>query len=105
MAANKSDLIEKEQVNEGEARKYAKEVGAIFKLTSACTAAGIEELFRSIGCKLLNPNYTDDDEGQSKPTTQQPQAVQNLLKKKTKLNWVIKNKRKRRRKRDFVNFI
>ena len=72
MAANKSDLIEKEQVNEAEARKYAKEVGALFKVTSACTAAGIEELFRSIGCKLLNPNYTEEDEGKPVTPIQQP---------------------------------
>ena len=77
MAANKSDLIEKEQVNEAEARKYAKEVGALFKVTSACTAAGIEELFRSIGCKILNPNYTDEDEGKPVKPTQQPQPTKN----------------------------
>jgi 50S ribosomal subunit-associated GTPase HflX len=74
MAANKSDLIEKEQVNEAEARKYAKEMGALFKVTSACTAAGIEELFRSIGCKILNPNYSDEDEGKPVTPTQQPQT-------------------------------
>ena len=74
IAANKSDLIEKEQVNEAEARKYAKEMGALFKVTSACTAAGIEELFRSIGCKILNPNYSDEDEGKPVTPTQQPQT-------------------------------
>ena len=72
MAANKSDLIEKEQVNEAEARKYAKEVGALFKVTSACTAAGIEELFRSIGCKVLDPNYSEDDDA---PKTGGPQQI------------------------------
>ena len=34
MAANKSDLFDKEQVSEAEAREYAKEIGAVFKLTS-----------------------------------------------------------------------
>lgn len=104
MAANKSDLIEKEQVNEGEARKYAKEVGAIFKLTSACTAAGIEELFRSIGCKLLNPNYTDDDEGQSgqsKPTAQQPQTASNTTKKDGNIKLGGKTKETKKEKRGF----
>ena len=101
MAANKSDLIEKEQVNEGEARKYAKEVGAIFKLTSACTAAGIEELFRSIGCKLLNPNYTDDDEGQSKPTAQQPQAASNTTKKDVNIKLGGKTKEPKKEKKGF----
>jgi len=62
LAANKSDLFDKEQVPEAEARKYAQEIGAVFKLTSACTAAGIEELFKSIGCKYLDPNYKDDED-------------------------------------------
>ena len=63
MAANKSDLFDKEQVPEAEARSYAQEIGAVFKLTSACTATGIEELFRSIGCKYLDPNYKEDEDG------------------------------------------
>ena len=77
MAANKSDLFDKEQVPEAEARQYAAEIGAVFKLTSACQATGIEELFKSIGCKILNPNYKDDDEGSnSKPSGQPPQVQQ-----------------------------
>ncbi len=63
LAANKSDLFDKEQVPEADARNYAAEIGAVFKLTSACTAAGIEELFKSIGCKFLDPNYKEDGEG------------------------------------------
>jgi len=50
-------------VPEAEARNYASEIGAVFKLTSACTATGIEELFKSIGCKFLDPNYKEDEEG------------------------------------------
>ncbi len=94
--------MEKEQVNEGEARKYAKEVGAIFKLTSACTAAGIEELFRSVGCKILNPNYSDDDESPSKTTgggQQQPVAQQQPEKDpgKIKLNNQKPDKKKEKK--------
>ena len=54
---------------------YANEIGAVFKLTSACTAAGIEELFKSIGCKFLDPNYKEDEESggpSSKPTSASP---------------------------------
>ena len=61
IAANKSDLFEKEQVPESEARAFAKEIGAIFRLTSAYTAAGIEDLFRAIGCKYLDPNFVDEE--------------------------------------------
>ena len=65
LAANKCDLIDSEQVPEEEARKFAKEIGAIFKLTSACKSIGIEELFVGVGCKFLDPNYKE--EGNKKP--------------------------------------
>ena len=65
LAANKCDLIDKEQVPEEKAREFAKEIGAIFKLTSACTSIGIEELFVGVGCKFLDPNYKED--GNKKP--------------------------------------
>ena len=60
LAANKSDLFDSEAVSEERARKFAEEIGAIFKLTSACNATGIEELFISVGSKYLDPNYKDD---------------------------------------------
>ena len=60
LAANKSDLFDKEQVSEVEAREYANQIGAIFKLTSACSGGGIEDLFKSVGCKYLDPNYKDE---------------------------------------------
>ena len=63
MAANKSDLFDKERVSEERARKFAEEIGATFKLTSACTSAGVEELFISCGCRFLDPNYKEDEEG------------------------------------------
>ena len=56
LAGNKSDLFDKEVVKEKEAENYAKEIGAIFKSTSACTSTGIEELFESISSKILGPN-------------------------------------------------
>ena len=62
MAGNKSDLYTQEEVDEGEARNFAKEIGAFFKLTSAVTGIGIDEIFHDIGCKLFNPNYVDNDE-------------------------------------------
>ena len=57
IAANKCDLLELEQVEVEEAKAYAKEIGAIFKLTSAFTGNGISDLFKLIGYKLLDPNY------------------------------------------------
>ena len=63
MAANKSDLFANEAVSEEKARNFAKEIGAVFKLTSACTSAGVEKLFYNVGCKYLDPNFKDDDDG------------------------------------------
>ena len=66
IAANKCDLYDNEQVSEDEARKFADEIGAVFKLTSANTNTGIEDLFKTIGCKVLDPNYSEDDESNQK---------------------------------------
>ena len=62
MAANKSDKFAEEAVPEEKARNFAKEIGAVFKLTSACTSAGVEKLFYNVGCKYLDPNFKDDDD-------------------------------------------
>ena len=61
IAANKCDLYDNEAVPEDEARNFAKEIGAVFKLTSASTNSGIEELFKTVGCKILDPDYTDSE--------------------------------------------
>ena len=61
MAANKSDLFDEEKVPEDEAQNYAKEIGAIFKLTSAFTGTGIDLLFKSIGNKFLGPNKEEEN--------------------------------------------
>ena len=57
LAGNKSDLYENEEVKLNEAKLFAKEIGAIFKTTSAKSSTGIDELFLQIGEKILNPNY------------------------------------------------
>ena len=61
IAGNKCDLFEDEKVPEDEAIKFAKEIGAIFRLTSANRNIGIEDLFKSIGCAILDPDYIDDN--------------------------------------------
>ena len=57
LAGNKSDLYDNEQVTEDEARDFAREIGAVFKLTSASTNTGIDDLFRAVGCKVLDPDF------------------------------------------------
>ena len=81
IAANKSDLIENEEISENEAREYAKEIKAIFRVTSASTSSGIEELFRIIGCKILDPYYTEE-EGEEQKNTEKPKQDNKKKKKK-----------------------
>ena len=50
---------------EEKARQFAEKIGAIFKLTSAYTSVGIEELFVSLGSKFIDPKFKDD--GTHKP--------------------------------------
>ena len=57
IAANKSDLYDKEQVDENEAKAYADKIGAIFKSTSALSNTGIDTLFNHLGRKLLDPKF------------------------------------------------
>ena len=53
ICANKSDLINEEQVDEGEARNYAQEIGALFFTTSAKNDYGISDLFLQTAKKYL----------------------------------------------------
>ena len=56
IAANKSDLIEYEQVDEGAARQFAKDNNALFAVTSAKQISCVESLFLDIAKK-----YTGSD--------------------------------------------
>jgi len=57
LVGNKNDLYEKRTVNDEEAIKYADDINAIFVTTSAKNASGINELFKHIGKKIINPDY------------------------------------------------
>ena len=60
LAGNKSDLINNEQVTEEEALELSKTIGVTtFRLTSAIEGYGINEIFKNIGLKLLDPDYKD----------------------------------------------
>jgi small GTP-binding protein len=52
IAANKSDLVEKEEVNFMEAKKFAADNHAIFKSTSAKDGSGINEIFAELADAL-----------------------------------------------------
>ena len=59
ICGNKNDQYELEEVPEKEAMAFAREIGAIFKTTSAKTYSGIEDMFKLIGKKILNPKFQD----------------------------------------------
>lgn len=77
LAANKGDLFSQEEVKEEEGKKYAKEIGALFQITSACTGIGINELFYKIGCKLLNPNFSIDNDNDNDKNNKNNNNVRN----------------------------
>jgi len=85
IAANKCDLYDNEQVSEDEARNFANEIGAVFKLTSASTNQGIEELFKGVGCRVLDPNYSENsDSNENKKNANIKLDEKNADKKKKK---------------------
>jgi len=59
LVANKTDMLEYAEVNEKDARSYAKENGFIYKEASAKTNSGIEDLFLTIGKEFLNKPELD----------------------------------------------
>ena len=56
LAGNKDDRYEFQEVNDEEAKNFAKEINAIFQKTSAKQSRGVEELFKLIALKFINPN-------------------------------------------------
>ena len=65
-AANKSDLFEKEKVNENDARAYAESLNAVFEPTSARDGNGIDELFMEVGESYLKTTVLDQDKKKSR---------------------------------------
>lgn len=59
IVGNKSDLYEKEAVNEEEARQYAKDINALYKLVSAENGDGINEIFKMIGERMLTQEFLE----------------------------------------------
>ena len=66
IAGNKSDNYEFEVVSLREGKELAEEVNAIFRSTSAMLAHGIDELFRVIAEKFINPSLKASEASMSK---------------------------------------
>ena len=72
LVANKYDLFDREEVDEGEARKLAEENNTLFFLTSAKSSIGVKELFCGLVIKIMkwdkNVNLIEfDSENSSNP--------------------------------------
>ena len=61
IAANKSDLYENEVVSLKEGKDLSQEINAIFKSTSAMLSHGVEDLFKLIGEKFINPSLNTNE--------------------------------------------
>ncbi len=82
LAGNKCDMFDKEAVTEEEAKNFANEIGAQFQLTSAFKNMGIDDLFRMVGCKFLDPNFQDKINEEPKEQTKNITLNNNTQKKK-----------------------
>ena len=69
IAGNKCDLFNEEEVDEEEAKKFAKSIGAVFKLTSCKESIGIDELFEECGKRYLELNNLIGNEKKEKKET------------------------------------
>ena len=90
---NKSDLYEKEAINEEDARKYAEDIKALYKLVSAQTGEGIEDIFKMIGEKLLTPEFLEKikEESNNNNINNRRNSIKNIT---VEDNKVLKKKRK-----------
>ena len=61
IAGNKSDKYEFEEVSLKEGIELAQEINAIFKSTSAMSSHGIDDLFKLIGKKFLDPSFNTNE--------------------------------------------
>ena len=91
IAGNKSDLIEKEEVNEDEARKFAKEINAIFRLTSALSNIGIDELFLELTKKYIEEKKNTEEINENKSLYENSY----ILEKSQNISSTIKKKKKK----------
>ena len=91
IAGNKSDLYDEEAVSEQEARDFAKSIDAVFSLTSSQNNSGIDELFRELGKKYLDPSSLTIEK-----TEQKQESNQNI--KFGEINVAKKNEEQKNKK-------
>ena len=90
LVGNKSDLYEKEVVNEEEARQYANEINSLYKLVSAQTGEGIEDIFKMVGERLLTEEFLQKIKEENNANNNR-NSIKNIMAENTK---EIKKKKK-----------
>ena len=76
-------MFERAEVFDEEGEEFAKEIGAIFELTSPRVSYGIEDLFLEIGRKFLNSNKTESDSSFNQENNQKEQKLNKDRRNKT----------------------
>ena len=61
IVANKSDLYEKENIDENEVRNYANELNANFIVCSALNRSGIEDIFVAVGNNYFEKKFNKNN--------------------------------------------
>lgn len=98
ICGNKSDMFEKEEVEEEEGKNYANELQAIFKLTSARNESGIDDLFMAIANKLCDPDHEKEINNDSNEMDKDSDRNSSItIQRNTKLSDVkVKEKEKKK---------
>ena len=96
IAANKSDLYEEEAVSENEAKDFAKSIGAIFCLTSAQNNNGIDQLFKDVTRKYLDPSYPNIESNIKKPKQKEEPNQNTKISEKDDAKKIEKQKKKKK---------
>jgi hypothetical protein len=79
-------MFEFEEIEEATARNYAKEHNIIFKLVSAKSSNGIEDIFQTIGKILLDPHSEDATNSLRKNSIKITRIQQKSEQKQKKVN-------------------
>ena len=102
LVANKYDLFDKEEVDEGEARKLAEENDTLFFLTSAKSSIGVKELFIGLVMKIMkwngNVKLIESDNDNDFSSSVEKSGNYNLRKDTVLLNQTNSQQKKRKKK-------
>ena len=102
LVANKYDLFDKEEVDEGEARKLAEENDTLFFLTSAKSSIGVKELFIGLVMKIMkwngNVKLIESDNDNDFSSSVEKNGNYNLRKDTVLLNQTNSQQKNRKKK-------